>query len=580
MLFHALLTLLALAEAPPDLAEADRRFPDADAVILRWTQSFTSLEDGTRVRRDHRHVLLRDARAYGRYADQRIDWRDSTDRLTIHTARTWLPGGGTLDVPHYAVNLASPGDVAGWPAFADWRQTIVSFMGLAPGAVVELDYEIAQTPGATPFFAGELRVGERDPTVWREVSFASPPSRPIRAVGLDLPPLAGEGRWVLGPVDAWPDEPRGPHWLAAAPRIRFTDAQDAAAFARSFLDPASAAAGPDEAVAKFARDAAGDDPDPETRLKGLAERLRAGFTVLDSPRAWAARSCRPAGESLDSGYGNPLEAAALLAAGARSLGFSVRLRLALDRSLFEPAAPTDGAFAGLLVEASGGGLGEPVALEFRRGTVRLEGAFSGLAVLDPGAEGRPLAIPARGESGSLLRVTGALALGPDGKLEGVLRVVLTGLFFDPAAVAETKAREAFLSGLAGKVVSGLGVSGHSILELTPDRLEVRLEVSSPPLPKAAGCFVLELGEVPIALSAFPLPLDSPERRTPVVLPGPFREEVDVVVRAPGPPAPEPLRIRRNLSVPARLSPEVFRQIRTSVNRMRSPAGRIFVFRAP
>ncbi|MCU0728403.1 MAG: DUF3857 domain-containing protein, partial [Planctomycetes bacterium] len=501
-----------------------------------------------------------------------------TERLTIHAARTWLPGGGTLDVPRYAVNLASPGDVAGWPAFAEWRQTIVSFMGLAPGAVVELDFEIAEAPGATPFSSGELRVGERDPTVWREVSFASPPARRIRAVGLDLPPLAGEGRWVLGPVDAWPDEPRGPSWLAGAPVIRFTDAPDAAAFARSFLAPAEGAATGDGNLAGFARAAAGDSPDPEARLLKLADRLRAGFTVIDSPRAFAARRCRPAPEVLDAGYGNPLEAAALLAAAARSLGFAARLRLALDRETFEPAAPGDGAFAGLLVEVSEGGLGESLLLEFRRGRVRRDGAWTGLVVLgfDPAGALGSEALPARGASGSMLRVTGALALSDDGKLTGELRAVLTGLFFDPAAVAETKGREVFLSGLSGRIVKGLAVSDHSILELGPDRLAVRLTVSSPPLPRVADHSVLESGDGPIALDTFPIPLDGPERRTPVVLPGPFREEVEVVVRPPGPSGMEPIRLHREFSAPARLEPAALREIRMRVAAMRAPAERIHV----
>jgi len=47
MLLRAIVTILALADAPPNLAEADRLYPDADAVILSWSQTFTAREDGT-----------------------------------------------------------------------------------------------------------------------------------------------------------------------------------------------------------------------------------------------------------------------------------------------------------------------------------------------------------------------------------------------------------------------------------------------------------------------------------------------------------------------------------------------------
>ena len=126
------------------------RFPEAGAVILSWDQAWTLLDDGRVRRREHKLIQLLERRAIRAVADPRIDFCDGREQITIHRAQTILPGGKTVAVPEYSFNFAAANDVAGWPEYACWRQQVVSFSAIAPGAVHELDYEVITNTKETP----------------------------------------------------------------------------------------------------------------------------------------------------------------------------------------------------------------------------------------------------------------------------------------------------------------------------------------------------------------------------------------------------------------------------------------------
>ncbi len=174
------LILTATTFAQPDLSVGAKEYPDADAIILSWTQHFTLEDDGTIRRREHKWIKILDARAIRGFADPRIDFCEGEDEVIVHKAVTHLPDGKVMPVPDYSYNIAAPRDVAGWPQWSAWRQKIVSFSGLQPGAVIEFDWEVVTKAGVLPHLTAELRLDADHPVLRHEVVVVVPSGTPVK----------------------------------------------------------------------------------------------------------------------------------------------------------------------------------------------------------------------------------------------------------------------------------------------------------------------------------------------------------------------------------------------------------------
>ena len=285
-----LTAILALVQLPaavwaqtPDLTVGADRFPDADGIILRWEQSWTLDKDGTVHRRDHQWFKYLSTRPIRSTADQRLDFHATQDELKIHVARTHLEDGTILPVPDYSFNLAGPDDVAGWPAYADWRQMVVSFSGIEPNAVIELDYEVITQPRIMTWIDADLRLEQEYPTLERVVTVTAPDNVPVyfRVDGLEEDHLtrtdAGDAtayRWVFKDLPGGPDEPQALPWRERCGRLRFTTAKDGAFWAKAFVWGAEMAALPDEQIKRLAESAVKEEGDPTERVRLVAEKLQ------------------------------------------------------------------------------------------------------------------------------------------------------------------------------------------------------------------------------------------------------------------------------------------------------------------
>ncbi|MBM4353120.1 MAG: DUF3857 domain-containing protein [Deltaproteobacteria bacterium] len=85
-------------------------------------------------------------------ADPRIRFDRSSQELGILKAATVLPDGTVLDAPSRALNTAAPDAVAGCPDFSRIAEVVVSFVGIEPGVVTILEYEIVdKAPRQGPY---------------------------------------------------------------------------------------------------------------------------------------------------------------------------------------------------------------------------------------------------------------------------------------------------------------------------------------------------------------------------------------------------------------------------------------------
>ncbi len=606
-----------LTSQPPDLSVGADQYPGADAINLRWVTQWTLAKDGTVHRRDQRWLKLLSRRPIRAEADPRIDFCEGQDKLVIHTARTHLPDGTVLPVPDYSYNLAAPDDVGGWPYYARWCQQVICFSGIQDNAVMELDYEVVTQPGVVPWMEGDLRIDSDYPTVERIILVTVPEGTPIRhrVDGLNAAEYStrsdtdgGMSRytWLFPNLSGAPAEPQSLPWRERCPRFHFTTCGSVEQWVSAIVERVTAAAEPDDAIRAFVKDAVEDAIDPTEQVARIAKKLQDSFNTLASPKTYRGLQCRPASEAFRSNCGSPLEAAAVWAAALMAADIPSSIEVAVGATTWNETVPTASELAGVVVIAR-----TPdgtVMVNPQTGVFRSPGGWGRHWLLgaSPGSEkGGPLRktyIEARGEkTTSRMYVSGKVTIDGDGHAAGEWRVHLTGAFYDPAALETSGQQERLLERLVGRIASGFHVTSHVIATLSDESLRATVNVASKePLVKAGSQHVLVLGDGPVCLADFPMPLDQSYRATDVGLAGRFVQDVNVMVELPDGwsadilPATVPtvkgawgsagqrvevtesgIRVHQSIDVSQEtISPEAFKGLRDVVNTLRADASRV------
>ncbi len=529
----------------PNFSIGAKEYPDADAVVLRWDQTWRMEKDGTVSYRDHRWVKLLNSRAIGAFADPRIDYCVGQDELKIHVAQTTLPDGRVVPVPSYSFNVAGPDDVAGWVEYKDWQQKVVSFSGIEDGCVVEMDYELITRAGVLPWLEGDVRLQDDYPVVERTIGVGVPSGTPVQVKLQNVNPEQGISKdqqeggvqlrtYAFRKLEAARGEAQSLPWPRRDARLSFTTCGSPEAFAKAHLQRIEDAARPSEDIRKFAEGAAEKESDPREQIRKVARKLADSFNSIASPKAARPLTCRSAGDVLRANYGHSLEAAAVLAAALRALDLKVTPLLAVDADLWAAETPVRSAVWGVVlsVETPDG----PVLVHPQQGILQDPGPHGRRYLLGLDGAGKVVTtyLATRAEkSPSELLIAGRLSLTADGKVSGDLRISLTGAFYDPGNLETSAQQESLVKSLVGRVVSGVDLSGHAISMLSKDRLTATTRLASKsPLKALGNDYLLQLGDGPGFLPEFPLPVGVAGRRTDVSLPGPFNERVDLVIELP------------------------------------------------
>ena len=531
--------------AAPDLGIGAEQFPDDDAVYLRREQHWLLEKNGTVHRRERRWLKLLNSRPVRRHADPRLDYCDGHDKLVIHTAQSILPDGTVMPVPDYSFNLAAPDDVGSWPQYAAWRQLVVSFSGIEPGVVLELDYEVVTRPGVLPWINADVRLDDDYPTVDRVVSVTVPEGTVVHHRVDGMP--AGSGQPVRSPdggmaTFSWrfanlpgsPAEPNSLPWRQRCPRLRFTTCSGVEQWVSAFINRVDQAARTSETIEAFAEAVVGDEADPTEKIRKIAKSLHDSFNCLSSAKTFRSLECRPAADVLRANYGNPLESAALCAAALRALGFDVSFEVAVDATAWDAQVPTSSAFAGVVVAVDFPDA--PVHVHAQHGVFRNPGSFGKHWLLDLAESGalRAVYVRARGEEKpSEFHVTGKVTIDAEGQADGELRIRLTGAFYDPQRLETADKQETLVKSMVGRVLSKFKVTDHSIATLSDEVFWATAKVTSDDALENYGSHhLLTFGTGPASLGTFPLPLGRSYRTTAVHLNGRVRENIDLAVELP------------------------------------------------
>jgi len=315
------------------LAAAPAPLPGEDGLVVYEAHHYR-YADGLMRHRHQRLLRVTTEWALERLADPRLRFDSARQKITVHAARTYLPGGGAVDSPSNAFNTVTPGELALAPDFLDIQELVITHVGLEPGCALWLDTEIVDTApaglpeGALLFPQGEFPVLAMDVTAEGIDATISKPEGGLFAL-LDVESECCPPRWRFKNLPAAPGQ--AAYRLGdQLTHLNFSPVQGWRAVVEAIEASREAAvtdtAGLGNWLASVERDL--DRPFLNDRdaiaacLAALGER-----TALLDGSDWAWRAPRSVARVLETSVATPLERTALMIAICRVRRLQTSLEL-------------------------------------------------------------------------------------------------------------------------------------------------------------------------------------------------------------------------------------------------------------
>ena len=507
-----------------------------DAVIELWEQSWTLRDNGAIVYHSKQHVRLNSDRAYDEFADPRITYDTKTQKLDVLVARVKLADGSYRKLPEYSHVLVSPNESAGWPAFADIRQHLLVMSGIETGCVVELEYRITSQPGRYDQLAGDLRIHSQYPIRQRTIVIETPKDVKLQAVGTDsltVPSvLADSFSLKLKDLEARPGESNDAPWQVGEPRFSFSTGPAADVWVCQRTEALRAAADDSPRIQELAAEWTHDAQADSDRMRALQEHLAKRFNFVHFPVNWRPAHERYASDLLSCNNGLPAEAAAALLALASAADLPVRPALLVDDRIWQPDVPQDEMVAAYVVA-----LDTPTGIEIwhpEQGRLMRDAHWAGHTLLwCDGDELQTYQLPAwTSADESRCQITGNITVDVAGQISGDMMLRTAGLFVSPESLRSTGAQKRRVNQLLDHVLPAAKLDDFSVITLSDDEFVASAKISSKPLDKQGGCYLMALAEAAPYTLEISLPLAYTTRKTPVELTGPFDELVELNIEWP------------------------------------------------
>ncbi len=499
-----------------------------DDVVLLYDHLVVTLHDDGRVERRRRQVIkILNEYAVDNHCDPRVGWNAETQELVVHGLKTFMLDGRVVEQTtgmdrDHNLSRVTPDGLDLFPDFIHYQETVVTFLAIERGCVVDFDYSIIDrvppSEGSGRQWKGisDVHVMQDGKTaLTRKLTICAPLGAHMRICSLNGAPekedVAAEGMKVVS-------------WTATdIPGIRVeTDCRGAADFL-----PAVAYdvwVGPEgdrygwhrdwKASFDAAVDRAGALPEKvaslceglssvDDKFKALHAFARKAVRTIDFEPLLLDEPARSAERVYESTYASGKEHAALLMALCRSAKIDCWPILTSDCDVHGDLC-VQGAITGIVL-----------AVILEQGQFFVDPAspldedlamtVPDCLVLTPVKKGRPLsASPCR------VRVTGKITVGSDLIPSAVVTVRQTGPgnpFMKLSDFGDGN-RDRYLGGVAGRILPGGKVEKHNILDLTRLQASYTLTVKASALKEEAN-------------GTIRLPLLSPDALVGSVLPAIF-----------------------------------------------------------
>ncbi len=558
-LLAAALALPALSGGlPPQYAGTPtaKDFPEADVLVLSEKTAFTLLEDGRVEKRVEVVEKILTYQGMDETGDPYVPFHKEIQELAVTRCRTYDPEGRVVDAKANSFNERTPFALEKAPAYAGWREMVITKVGLDVNAVVELSYTVTDRKPWRRFLEEVVPLAGPFPALSRQVSVTVPAGMDLHArlFGAEATPeIRREGdaettTWTLKNLPGVPPRELRGEAAAFLPTLVFTTCPDWGhqnAILSRLAEQAAAASSPAlEAKAQKLLEGSAGAYEKALRLhRYVAESIH----TVHWPLSAFDFAPRPAAETFDSGYGHSLDKAVLLVGLLRRAGLRAAVALGArypDGSVEVGAVPC----ASLLdtpvvrVETGSSVLWLDPAAPLSQSSQRTLAGLQGLPLVAGIAELHTLDYP--GEP--LLWANLEAKVSPDLSLEGKGTVLLSGRYCPFYAVeGSAEAQKEALASLLSGLLPGSSVTSVAVRRLEPAQFVADVAFTAP-APSPKGPSLIRLG-LPGGSLLGEIPSPAASRRVlPVVLPHAGKEHLRLTLELP--PGKEPLYLPPALSL--------------------------------
>ncbi len=144
--------------------------PLSDTVILYHGTVFTIYADGRMDREEHIIRYLRNLNAWDEYCDPHLVYHSGRQELDVQISRGHTVDGRKVDTTPNGFNPIVPFGLDKAPDFTDYRQMVVTLLGVEHDVVTELKYVVSDKEPFYPWAWGEVIFGTNEPTLERVVT--------------------------------------------------------------------------------------------------------------------------------------------------------------------------------------------------------------------------------------------------------------------------------------------------------------------------------------------------------------------------------------------------------------------------
>lgn len=380
------------------------------------------------------------------YCDPRVTWNGRRQVFSVLRAQTRTVSGRVVKTPASGVNRVTPRALALAPAYAQYTDTVVSLLGIEPGAVTDHGYRLRdRSPPALPF-GGRVAVGDVAPLKRLEVVVEVAAGQKLRhacsgcpASRLAVKRTGASTRYTwtfrnVRPTNLYERRTarRRPPAVDPLPQLVFTTASSwkaaLAPMTRRFAVPAQVA----PSVSALAKRLGEGAKSPRQKFMAALQLVTQTVRLVRFDGLRHGLLPAPAATVLRRGYGHALDRGALLVALLRALSLEVRPILVQRGPRLVPKVPTAAQLGGLWIAVKVGA--QTLWVDPRLGHVRPQGAgLTGRYFVDLAAAAKPVRIRAGRGAGAKLAVSGVV--DAEGRVRWQAAVSLEGVANPYARVA-------------------------------------------------------------------------------------------------------------------------------------------------
>lgn len=317
------------------------KYSKASSILLSCSEVYSLNADGTQIYEWHSFRYFRDEAARDAWGDPRINFAEGRQTVEILRARTYTSDGRQIDcTPENAFNPVVPDEMDLAPEFSEYRQLVVTLLGLENGSISEFHYKVSTPKPLLPWLEGRAYLRDEMPTMTREFTVVVPEGTTLTYQsdrGAPEPTISGTRYvWKIGEQAGYLADDLAGH-KELLPNVSFSTAKSWEQICTEITSRIDAASAISLTIPRSLSDELADNLTVDSRFDVIKNWANERFNKKHFDHPEFALSLRPADQVLNTGYGNGLELAVLVKSLAASLDIRCELFL---RFMPKPVVPS------------------------------------------------------------------------------------------------------------------------------------------------------------------------------------------------------------------------------------------------